>query len=233
MGCVRRIEPMSRFANHLRARPRLTMSCLVGVAAGYLAPDIHSSITRALLGWNVAVWLYVALIGVMMVRADHGRLKRVAIAQGEGAAVMLALVSAAAVASLAGIVVELSAAKVPGARHALPHVAFALVTVIGSWLLLPMVFALTYASTYYRAPPGSQGTLQAGGLQFPGADEAFKPHYDDFLYFSFTIAVAAQTSDVCVSTPAMRRLVLMQSVLAFAFNTAILAFTINIAASMF
>jgi len=31
----------------------------------------------------------------------------------------------------------------------------------------------------------------------------------------------------------MRRMVLMHSLLSFAFNTAILAFTINIAASMF
>lgn len=54
-----------------------------------------------------------------------------------------------------------------------------------------------------------------------------------FLYFSVTIAVASQTSDVGVSTPALRRLVLLQSVLSFAFNTAILALTINIVASVF
>ena len=48
-----------------------------------------------------------------------------------------------------------------------------------------------------------------------------------------SIAVASQTSDVSVSTRAMRRLVLVQSLLSVAFNTAILAFTINIAASLF
>ena len=41
------------------------------------------------------------------------------------------------------------------------------------------------------------------------------------------------TSDVAVSTQRMRRLVLLQSLLSFGFNTAILAFTINLAASMF
>jgi len=79
---------------------------------------------------------------------------------------------------------------------------------------------------YYRVAHGS-------GLQFPGADEAFKPDFVDFLYFSFTIAVASQTADINVSSPAMRRLVLIQSVLSFAFNAAVLALTINIAASMF
>ena len=45
--------------------------------------------------------------------------------------------------------------------------------------------------------------------------------------------MTAQTSDVGVTTRAMRRLVLVQSVLSFVFNTTILAFTINTAASFF
>lgn len=189
-------------------------------------PGAHSAVTRALLGWNVSVWLYLVLVGWMMLHADHGRLRRIAVAQAEGAATVLAIVSVASVVSLLGIMVELSAAKVPGAPHALPHVAFALATVAGSWLLLPTVFALTYASMYYRS---SHGT----GLQFPSIDDGFKPDYGDFLYFSITIAVASQTADVSVSTPSMRRLVMLQSLISFGFNTAILAFTVNIAASMF
>ena len=45
--------------------------------------------------------------------------------------------------------------------------------------------------------------------------------------------MASQTADVSVTTSPMRRLVLLQSVLSFAFNTAILALTVNVAASMF
>lgn len=217
---------MSSFLTHLRARPRLATSLLVGTVAAFVLPGTFSIVTRALLGWNVAVWLYLVLVGWMMLRSDHSRLRRIAVAQAEGAGTVLAIVSGACIVSMLGIVIELSAAKVPGAPHALPHVAFALATVAGSWLLLPTVFALTYASMYYRVAHGH-------GLQFPGADDSFKPDYGDFLYFSFTIAVAAQTADVNVATPALRRLVLVQSVLSFAFNTAILAFTINIAASMF
>lgn len=217
---------MGRITTHLRARPRLATSLLVGVVVAVLLPVPSSLVTRALLGWNVSVWLYLLLVGWMMRRADHHRLRRTALAQAEGAATVLAIVCAACIASLVGIVAELSATKQAAAPHALPHVMFALATVAGSWLLLPTMFALTYASAYYRTAPG-------GGLQFPGAGEDFKPGYDDFLYVSFTIAVAAQTSDVCISTPTMRRLVLLQSLLSFAFNTAILAFTINIAASLF
>jgi uncharacterized membrane protein len=58
------------------------------------------------------------------------------------------------------------------------------------------------------------------------------PDYWDFLYFSFTIAVAAQTSDVIIMNRSTRKTVLAQSILSFLFNVAILGFSINIAAGL-
>ncbi|HXA46550.1 MAG TPA: DUF1345 domain-containing protein, partial [Burkholderiaceae bacterium] len=87
-------------------------------------------------------------------------------------------------------------------------------------------FTFHYAHLFYRAAPGS-GPLP---LLFP--DNEKNPDYWDFLYFSFTIAVAAQTSDVSVQTRTMRKVVLAQSVLSFLFNVAIIGLSINIAASM-
>jgi len=217
---------MSPIASHLKARPRLYIAALAGLAAAWLLPEAPRWTTRALLGWNVAVWLYLVLIGVMMVRADHGRLRRTAAAQAQGAAVVLSVVVVAAIASIAAIVLELAAAKNASGSAALPHLLLASSTVIGSWLMLPVLFALDYASRYYRRRP-------AGGLNFPDADTHFEPDYTDFLYFSFTIAVASQTSDVTITSRTMRQLALLQSVLSFAFNAAILALTINIAASLF
>jgi uncharacterized membrane protein len=77
---------------------------------------------------------------------------------------------------------------------------------------------------YYHAP---QDRLP---LHFP--DECLDPDYWDFLYFSFTIAVAVQTSDVSVTSRTMRKLVLGQSVLSFFFNLLILGLSINIAAGL-
>ena len=67
-------------------------------------------------------------------------------------------------------------------------------------------------------------------LGFP--DRHLKPNYWDFLYFSFTISVAVQTSDVTVRCRRMRQVVLGQSVLCFFYNLAILGLSINIAASL-
>lgn len=210
----------------LQARKRLTSAFVAGVLVAVLMPGSPDWVSRALVGWNLMVWSYLVLIGLMMVQADHQGLRRIAQAQAETATVVLAVVVLAALFSLVGIVVELSAAKGTDASHAWPHLAFALATVAGSWLLVPIEFALAYASVLHRMG-------DKPGLRFPDADPQFEPHYWDFLYFSFTIAVASQTADIAVVTPSMRRLVLWHSVLSFVFNTAILAFTINVAAGMF
>jgi uncharacterized membrane protein len=217
---------VSDFFAHVRSRPRLLIAVLVGLLAALLVPGINHAVTRSLLGWNVGVWLYLVLVGVLMLRADHEHLRRAAIAQSESAATVLTLVIVAAVASIVAIVLELAAAK-QGSQHGWSHVLFALATVAGSWMLLPTLFAMNYATLYYRGGHGC-------GLRFPEPDEpGFRPDYADFLYFSFTIAVASQTADVSITSRSMRRLVLLQSVLSFVFNTTILALTINIAAGLF
>ncbi len=203
----------------------MSLALAVGVVAGALVPT-GTVVSRALLGWNVGVWLYLALMAWMMVRADHGHLRRTAVARAQGAAVVLGLVVAASVASLAAIVVELNwLRQSQGGSLAVAHVLLAVGTVVGAWLLLPVVFTLNYASHYYRHTPPA-------GLKFPDDDEQFQPNYVDFLYFSFTIAVAAQTADVVITCRPMRRLVLLQAVLSFTFNAAILALAINIAAGL-
>jgi len=211
----------------LRTRPRMTIGALAGIAAGIAYPTT-SAVTASLVGWDVGVWLYLVLIGLSMIRADHMHLRRAALAHAEGALAVSVAVIAAALASFAAIVLELATAKASGhATHALPQVALTLITVTGSWVLLPTLFMLNYATLYYKDDRGT-------GLHFPpDMDEEPRPTYADFAYFSFTIAVALQTADVAITTTRMRQLVLTQSVLAFVFNTTILALLVNIAASLF
>lgn len=215
-----------RLLKVLRVRRALVLALAVGVLSGVLAPDVRSVVTRGLVGWNAGVWLYLAVVARMMMRADHGKLTRNAVAHAEGARVVLTVVVTAALISVAAVVLEVSAARGAGARAAAPHLLFAWLTVAGSWVLIPMLFTLNYASLFYVQP--------GGGLRFPEADDAaFRPDYGDFAYFAFTIAVASQTSDVVVDTRAMRRLTLVQSILSFVFNTTVLALTINLAAGLF
>ena len=64
---------------------------------------------------------------------------------------------------------------------------------------------------------------------FPGAPPA---SYWDFAYFAFVIGSTAQTADVGVSSTRMRRLVMLHGLLAFGFNTSIVALTINLLAGI-
>ncbi len=218
---------MSALVRLLQARSHLLLAILVGmlVTLVWRGP----AVTRMLVGWDVAVWLYLVVAYWVMSRADHHHVQRTSIAQSESAAAVLAIAIAAVVASMAAIGVEFSAAKHGSTAHALPHILFVVVTVVGAWLLLPTLFALSYAAFYHGKPPHH-------GLMFPSSDDVDRPphlpHYWDFLYFSFTIAVASQTADVTVTTTSMRRLVMLQSVLSFVFNTAILALAVNIGAGL-
>jgi len=74
-------------------------------------------------------------------------------------------------------------------------------------------------------------SARSAPLRFADAAAA-APDYWDFLYFSFTIAAAAQTSDVSVVTRSMRKVVLSHSVLGFLFNAAIIGMSINVAAGL-
>lgn len=206
----------------LRLRPRLLAAILTGSLLAAVWPGMLPWQTRLLIGWNLSVWIYLPLVVWMMLARDGAshvqqRARRLA----EGVPVVLMLAVLGALASLAAITLELQAAK---QSHQPAYLLLVLATVCGSWLLLPVEFALAYASLYHR--PG-QAT---SGLQFPGDDGP--PDYGDFLYFSITLAATAQTSDVGVSSRPMRRLVLLQTLLAFAFNTGVLALVINILAGL-
>jgi uncharacterized membrane protein len=215
---------MSAILQAIEARPRLFVSILVGAGAGLAFPSPSETVTRLLVAWNGTVWVYLALAGWLMARATHERVRRIAEREDKGAAIILATMSLGAIASVAAILLELATARSLPAGERLAHYAFTGATLVGSWCLLATLFTFHYARTYYRSP------VQHRALRFP--EQEATPDYWDFLYFSFTIAVAAQTSDVSVVSRSMRRIVLAQSVLSFFFNFAILGLSINIAAGL-
>ncbi|MET0517533.1 MAG: DUF1345 domain-containing protein [Burkholderiaceae bacterium] len=211
-----------RLVRQLRVRPRLLVAISAGTIAGLAWPADVSALTRYLLGWNVGVWLYLALLLTMMLRADTRHLQRHAIQQADSRTAVLLLAVLGTTASMAAIALDLAQAKEQGGHWS--SLLLTLSTVSASWLFLPAEFALAYAGLYHS------GSKAPHGLEFPG-DEAH-PDYMDFMYFSITVAATSQTSDVVVSARPMRRLVLLHSLLSFAFNTGVLALTINILAGL-
>ncbi|MEJ0065556.1 MAG: DUF1345 domain-containing protein [Caulobacteraceae bacterium] len=84
-------------------------------------------------------------------------------------------------------------------------------------------------TVYYLAEEGA-GEGHRCGLEFPDDDE---PDYWDFLYFSAGIGATSQTADVNIRSKELRRIATAHSLISFAFNTAILATMINLAAGLF
>jgi uncharacterized membrane protein len=213
-----------RIIRIIRTRPRLFISIAVGliaIAILFAVTDWRVP-TKLLTGWDVGLALYLVLAFSLMGRSDVHRLKRRAANQDEGSLAILFLVVAAAIASLGAIFAELG--TIGGAARTPGQLILATTTVVISWAFIHSIFALHYAHEYY----GEGRDRQIGGMTFPD-DTA--PDYWDFTYFAFTIGMCAQVSDVTVSSKSIRRTVLVHSVISFLFNAALLALTVNIAAS--
>jgi len=208
----------------LRNRPRMLVGLALGVVGALLVPAHTRAMVRVLAGWDAAVWSYLAMIWVHMAVADEGRVREFARRDDENAGVVLIVICMATIASIAAIVMELASVKGTAGASTVWHYVLTGLTLFGAWFLIPTIFTLHYARLYYDTD------AKETPLLFP--DHALQPDYWDFLYFSFTIAVASQTSDVVLRSRSLRRAALAQSVLSFYFNVAVLGLCVNIAAGL-
>jgi uncharacterized membrane protein len=183
-------------------------------------------VTRLLIAWNAGTVLYVILAAIMMIRSSTQKMRYRAQLQDDGQVAILVLVCLAAIASLAAMAGELAVSKELHGFLKGAHIALAGCTVVSSWAFIQMMFALHYAHDYYAAACHRRPV----GLRFPGDDD---PDYGDFFYFSAIIGTSGQTADVAFMTKPMRRIGSLHCVLAYFFNTTVLALLINIAASLF
>jgi uncharacterized membrane protein len=212
------------FWRMVRTRPRLFVSSALGLAviAILFATSDWRTPTKLLIGWNLAIGLYLVLVFSLMARSDVHRIRRRAANQDEGSIALLVLIVAAAAASMAAIFVELGTTS--GTARQPAQLVLATSTILLSWAFIHAMFALHYAHEFYGN--GRDGIV--GGITFPDDSE---PDYWDFCYFAFTIGMCAQVSDATISSKTIRRTALSHSVISFVFNAALLALTVNIAAS--
>ena len=208
-----------------RHRPRLIAAAAVAIVVYILTPAEFRAATRALIAWNVGAWGFLATIFQMMF-STKGDARSHAWAEDEGQAALMAVTVFAAIAALAAIVWELGPVKDMTGWPKAGHLTLVAGTVMSAWGFMHTMFALHYAGSYYRN--ARDGGIHAG-LKFPDCDE---PGWSEFLYQAFVVGCAFATADVNVTSREMRQIVLAQGVIAFAFNTVILALTINIGAGL-
>jgi uncharacterized membrane protein len=213
------------FRTYFRARLRLLIAILAGVICFIALPPELGYLQRLLIGWNVLAWLYLFFMWFRMMRTRVQDIPHIARLQDESAGLVLSMVILGCLVSILAILIELTSLKHLSGTPRVLHLLLTGSTLVVSWALLPTSFAMHYAHHHYL-----HRSQDIAPIFFPEKPE--EPGYWDFLYFSFTIAVASQTADVATGTTDIRQIALLQSVISFVFNLAILGLSVNVGAGL-
>jgi uncharacterized membrane protein len=213
-----------------RLHPGLVAGCSAAFVSAWLMPARASLLLRGIMAWDMLVLVFLAVTWTVMLRGGRETMRYRAAHYDTSDSALLVLCVLAVLASLVaitGMVVGIGA--MPEHKKVF-RLSLAVITVVASWLFLHTVLALHYAHHYYwpRRKPG-RPDAHHGGLEFPGGEA---PDYADFLYFSFVLGATSQTSDVAITSKSIRRLAMLHGTFAFAYNTLLLALTVNVAASL-
>ncbi|QIF02279.1 DUF1345 domain-containing protein [Roseimicrobium sp. ORNL1] len=198
------------------APPRFLLFGAIFVCTAALAGVLWSDPRTALLGGFDAAALIFLVSLLPLLNDDAGKMRHAAQVNDVNRPAMLAITVLISLVLLFAIGTLIASKD----SHPWQEVTLVVGTLVLAWFFANTVYALHYAHLYYL--PGDNGDRK--GLGFPNTTE---PDYWDFLYFSFTLGMTFQTSDVSIHGPHLRKVVLGHSMAAFLFNMGILAFTVN------
>ena len=198
---------------------------VVVIAVSYLLTRGLPNELKLLIPYNLGVGVYLVLTCALMKRAspeDAAELSR----KGEPNNILtLIVVIALSVVSLVGVAAMLNHPSGRPRWVVNLHMTTSLLAVILSWLLAHIYFGLHYARLYYDDTVVNGKLTYHMGLEFPQRETA---DFWDFMYYSFTIAMCYQTSDVTVTSVRIRRVTPVHAIFSFLFVTAIIGFVVNV-----
>ena len=203
------------------------------VAAGVVAlvfsmGKLKPSGAAPLLAWDVGAVVYLAALAFLFFTNTEPLMRARAKQEDENRAILMSLILLTIGASLGAIVLTLRNAQAAG-KAGLPIwlVVLATVSLVLGWLLVQALFTLHYAHRYF-ADKDSDGEAD-GGVKFPGDPPT---SYRDFLYMAVCIGATCQVSDFDITSGRFRNLVTVHALIAFGFNTMVLALGINMIAGL-
>jgi uncharacterized membrane protein len=228
-------KPRPQFLTFIAMRARLYGAVAIGLVA-YIGMTmlpvsdwLSTAALKPALAWVLTTIAYLIPTLLMIHNPDkvkiRQRAKAIDIKLGEIIAIVL-LAGAFSLYAVAGVLER--AKEVEGTDRAL-HLAIGVLTVFLSWVTLHVIYAVHYAHLFYDPAERKGAGKILGGLEFP---ETKEPDYWDFVYFSLVIGMTCQVSDVQVTARRMRHLVTAQGIIAFFYNTVIVALAVNIAAGL-
>jgi len=198
------------------APPHFLLFGIVGIIAVVIAWfGLHELRRAIMVGFDVAALLFLATVAPLLKTREGVAIRAHARENDANRAALLGITFVVLVVLFVAIATEtLKHSPEPFTKILI------VVTLAIAWVFSNTVYALHYAHLAYGDESGT-----CSGLSFPGTNE---PLYWDFVYFAFTLGMTFQTSDVTVTSQALRRVVAMHCLAAFVFNIGVLAFTINV-----
>ena len=199
------------------APPRFIVFFILLFGGVAVASEYASRAHAVMIGFDVAAAIFL-MSCLPLFRREAAAMRQAASDNDANRVVLLVLTLILSLVILVTVAGELVGSEHPAGAEKLLIVA----TLSLAWLGANMVYALHYAHLFYSQDKAGR---DLGGLLFPG--HRAEPDYADFVYFAFTLGIALQTSDVAVTSPSIRRIVLLHCLEAFIFNMGVLALAIS------
>jgi uncharacterized membrane protein len=200
---------------HRLAPPRFIAFVTIFVVGLFFTVPAQGYGRGAMIAFDIAAAIFLLSIVPLFLRGTAEQMRAAAQRNDANRAFLLLLTVVTSIIIMVSVVTE-------KLEKATPFIiVLVLVSLVLAWTFSNMIYALHYAHLYYLPADDSE---DSAGIDFPNCDD---PDYWDFVYFSFTLGMTFQTSDVDIRSRRVRRVVTGHCLAAFVFNLGVLAFTIN------
>jgi uncharacterized membrane protein len=211
----------------LDAHHRMLISLIVSAVTLFFSWGRFGAPAVILFTWIAFALMIIIMDWIIILSSHPMEVRKIARIEDSSRTLIFLFVIVASLVSMLAIFFLLKSSKELSPEAVTGHVLLGMASVIISWWLVHTIFTLRYAHMFYATDPDDdQKKKPIGGLEFPGDEK--EPDYLDFVYFSFVVGMTFQVSDVEISSRQIRRLAWIHGLIAFAFNTAIVALSINV-----
>lgn len=219
----------------MQLQPRhfpFALAFLCGAAGGIALQLLHSK--AAAVGGPCAFFVvYLVFTAIRIPKLTAAYLKANAARTDEPVWIIFLITTGTVVVAIGCLFILLNQGVDPATGEKVPpdslDLLLSLATVALGWFTIHTMAALHYAHLFWRPNEDGNKTDAHRGLEFPGDTE---PGAHDFLYFAFVVGMTAQTSDVQITTTAMRKFNLLHGIVSFLFNTVLVAAVVNVVVSL-
>ena len=215
---------MSVLRRHWRAASAFAVGLPVGIAALALGQKLALSIV---LGADAGAAVFLLTTGAVILNDEETDIRRRAAYDDANVAVIMGLVLGAMGASLSALIFALRQGKGAGHEASSWLVILAVLTLIESWLVVQMLFCIHYAHLYFGDVDNDQRVDR--GVKFEGEQPK---SYREFWYMAVCMGATFQVSDFSLTTTRFRDVITIHALIAFAFNTLVLALGVGIVGNL-